>query len=286
MSFLEKEHCLIEKIRNLGACVVSFSGGVDSALLLAAAVRALGGKPRNGIVRGNNVRAITVHPPYFPRSDLNEAVRVSSSLGVRLETVEMKFPEELRFNPEDRCFLCKKTIFALISEQANSTAILDGSNADDFRAYRPGIRALAEAGVSSPLAECGFSKQDVRALAKAWGLDVWDKPANPCLLTRFPHGTEITPILLDRVEGAETYLIDQGFHSVRVRDHGDIARIELPAEDLHRFCRNYQDKRSEEISAYLKALGYRYVCLDLYGYRSGNMDPRRINSNKGGSSDG
>lgn len=273
MSSGKKEHCLIEKIRGLGECVVAFSGGVDSALLLAAAVRALGGK----------VRTITVHPPYFPKSDIDEALRVSSSLGVKLETVEMGFPEELRLNPENRCYLCKKSIFALISERSGSAAVLDGSNADDLQAYRPGIRALAEAGISSPLAECGFSKKEIRALAKSWNLDVWDRPANPCLLTRFPHGTEISPSLLNRVEAAETYLIALGFPSVRVRDHGGLARIELPSEDLHRFC---LDDRLEDVDSYLKTFGYRYVSMDLSGYRSGNMDPRHINSDKGGSSDG
>lgn len=273
MSFREKEHCLIEKISELGECVVAFSGGVDSALLLAATVKALGSK----------ARAITVHPPYFPKGDLEEAIRISSSLGIKLETLEMEFPEELRLNPEERCYLCKKSIFALIGAQAGTAVVLDGSNADDFRVYRPGIKALSEAAVSSPLAECGFSKKDVRALARAWGLDVWDKPANPCLLTRFPHGTEISDPLLDRVEGAETQLTALGFHSVRVRDHGDLARIELPKEDLLRFC---QGNLMEEVDLYLKTLGYRYVSVDLSGYRSGNMDPRHIYSDKGGSSDG
>jgi uncharacterized protein len=298
MSSGKKEGCLIEKIRKLGECVIAFSGGVDSALLLAAAVRAFNdkvlgekvgdGKASDGRTfsdqaRGGKLRAITVHPPYFPKSDLEEAVRISSSLGVEIETVEMAFPEELRRNPENRCYLCKKRIFTLIGERAGSAAVLDGSNADDLQAYRPGIRALAEAGISSPLAECGFTKEDVRALARAWGLDVWDKPANPCMLTRFPHGTEIFLTLLNRVERAETYLNDQGFLTVRVRDHGDLARIEIPAEDMLRF---FQDSRREEIDSHLKKLGYRYVSMDLSGYRSGNMDPDHINSENGGSSDG
>lgn len=265
-SLSEKRDCLLKTLEKTGGCVIAFSGGVDSSLLLAAAVRVL----------GKEVEAVTVNTPYFPGWELRESRELAASLGAELHVIEMDLPEELEENPEQRCYICKGRIFSRIEAHGHSrgkTVLMDGSNADDGKAYRPGMQALKEMGVRSPLAECGFTKNDVRELAKIWNLDVWNKPAYSCLLTRLPHGTGVDAELLRRVEGAEEFLIHEGFPAVRVRTHGDkgdIARIEIPPGEREEFCRI---DRMDRVDGGLRKLGYRYVTLDLAGYRSGSMDP-------------
>lgn len=265
-SFDEKRDCLLKTLEDTGGCVIAFSGGVDSSLLLAAAVRVLGKK----------VEAVTVNTPYFPGWELKESRERAASLAAELHVIEMDLPEELEDNPEQRCYICKGRIFSRIEAHGRGrgkTVLMDGSNADDGKAYRPGMQALKEMGVRSPLAECGFTKSDVRELARIWNLDVWNKPAYSCLLTRLPHGTAVDTELLRRVEGAEEFLIHEGFPAVRVRthgEHGDIARIEIPPGEREGFC---QMERMDRVDEGLRGLGYRYVTLDLAGYKSGSMDP-------------
>lgn len=266
LSLYEKRDCLLKALKNIGGCVIAFSGGVDSTLLLAAAVRVL----------GKRVEAVTVHTPYVPGRELRQSRELAASLGAELHVIEMDLPEELEQNPEQRCYLCKGRLFSRIEahgHRSGKTVLLDGSNADDGKAHRPGMRALKEMGVRSPLAECGFTKKDVRDLARIWNLDVWSKPAYSCLLTRLPHGISVDNDLLRRVEGSEEFLIHEGFPSVRVRTHGDkgdIARIEIPPAEREKFCKI---DRMDRVDEALRKMGYRYVTLDLAGYRSGSMDP-------------
>ena len=266
-----KRACLEHTLKDLGKCVIAFSGGVDSSLLLAAAVRQL----------DERARAIVMHPPYVPARELEEARELADELGVQYEIIDMDMPGELGDNPERRCYLCKLKLFRKIGERARAAgiqAVLDGSNADDGQAYRPGMQALAEMGVRSPLAECGFTKADVRELSRSWGLPTWDKPAYSCLLTRLPHGSPVDIGLLERVETAERVLTEEGFPAVRVRTYrtgtGDLARIEVPPEQRKRF---FSTGMMDRIDARLRETGYRYVTLDLAGYRSGSMDPQQKN---------
>ncbi|MFO7850221.1 MAG: ATP-dependent sacrificial sulfur transferase LarE [Spirochaetia bacterium] len=268
-SLEEKRACLQKTLEEIGECVLAFSGGVDSTLLLAAAVRAL----------GKRVEAVMVNTPYVPGWELEEAQKLARTLDAHLHIVEMDLPDTLKDNPERRCYLCKRQIFSRIEARAKTgnkkKIIIDGSNADDGKAYRPGMQALREMGVRSPLAECGLTKGDIRELAKSWNLEVWNKPAYSCLLTRMPHGSAVYPEILALIEKAEEFLIGEGFPAVRVRTHGDsgagyIARIEVPPEDREHLCR---PERMDKIDGALRRAGYRYVTLDLAGYRSGSMDP-------------
>ncbi len=262
MILREKAEALKKLQKNLPPFVIAFSGGVDSGLLAAAAVRA--GHER--------VLAVTLRPPWVPEREYRDAASMAEFLNLDWHCIPMDFPEVLRDNPEDRCYLCKTSILRAIKDTAvksGATVLVDGSNADDSNAHRPGKRALEEFGVISPLAECGFSKSDVRALAKEYGLPIWNKPAYSCLLTRFPHGRRVSRDQLSMVEKGEDFLINEGFPAVRLRSHDELARIEIPPEERDRFC---TPERMDKVSRALKSLGYRYVSLDLEGYRCGKMD--------------
>ncbi len=262
MSLKGKTESLQKLLKELPAFVIAFSGGVDSGLLAATAAKA-GIQP---------LRLITVRPPWVPEREYRDAAATAASLGAEWNVIPTKFPKELIKNPENRCYRCKKRILTLIKKaacSAGASLILDGSNTDDSRAYRPGKKALKEFSVRSPLAECGFSKEDVRTLAKECELSVWNKPAYSCLLTRFPHNRIITAQMLTRVEKGEEFLIESGFPEVRLRSHEDLARIELTPEAREKFC---TPEIMDTISHGLKEIGYRYVSLELEGYRSGNMD--------------
>jgi len=261
---------LLEILRVAGPSAVAFSGGVDSTFLAAAAAEAV--RPVRPVV------LMTVVTPYVPRLEVGEARELSDHLGLPHVLVELPIPEGVRLNPPDRCYVCKRTLFSRLLDEARArglVALLEGTNADDLSDDRPGLRAIRELGVRSPLAEAGLTKEEIRTLSRRLGLRTWDKPAYACLLSRLPCGEEAHPGRLRRIELAERYLMTQGFRAVRVRDHGELARIEVDPDARARLTAGSTAAR---IAAELKRLGYGYVCLDLEGYRSGSMNAQSARS--------
>ncbi|HSA96118.1 MAG TPA: ATP-dependent sacrificial sulfur transferase LarE [Acidobacteriota bacterium] len=252
-------------IRSRPRALVAFSGGVDSTLLLTLCADLLGPE---------NVTAVTGISQTYTPEEKRAAGRVTRGLGVRhiiLETDELACAA-FAANPADRCYHCKRELFVKIGDLARSLgieAIYDASNVDDLADYRPGRRATEELGIESPLVEAGFTKTDVRALSKKLGLASWDKPANPCLASRIPYGVRITPKVLKRVGAGERFLRGLGFAVVRLRHHGDLARIEVPARDLARLIKPATARR---IAAKLRSLGYLWVAVDVEGYRMGSLN--------------
>ena len=256
---------LINELQPLGRLAVAFSGGVDSSVVVAAATQALG---------VDNVLAVTAKSDTLPERELKEAMNLARLLGVPHSVIKTRELEDNEFcaNTPDRCFYCKSELWDKLGELAareGITNIADGVNAGDAVDFRPGIKAGDEAGVLHPLADIGADKPDVRALARALGLPNWNKPAQACLSSRFPYGTRITAAGLKRVEGAEEFLRAMGLASLRVRNHGDTARIEVPADQIRELVAN---SKREKIVGALKELGYIYVTLDLEGFRSGSMN--------------
>lgn len=252
------EDLLKEKI------VLAFSGGVDSALLLkiASSLR----KDENDVV------AMFFKAPSSTEEDLVNAKNLAEEMGVKLfiKDVDIFVDDHIVNNSKDRCYHCKSHLFKQaikLKDDLGYGYVIDGTNTDDHKVYRPGLMALRDLGVVSPLNMAGFSKQMVRALADDLNISVAKRPSAPCLLTRFPYGTKITPAKLDRLEKAEAFIRDLGFIKFRVRDHSNIARIELTPEDFMAFI----EKREQVIKEF-KNLGFSYVTLDLEGFRSGSMD--------------
>ena len=248
----------------MGSLLVAFSGGVDSTFLLKAAHDEL----------GSHAAAITIDAPFHSRHEITEAARLARIIGVRHTLLDMHGTEiaGLSSNPPDRCYLCKKEVFGICLEKMREQGFLvlaDGSNSDDLNEYRPGRRALEELGVRSPLLEAGLSKADIRALSRQLGLDTWDKPALACLLTRFPHGEEITAERISMVERCEDMLREKGFGLFRVRAHGGTARIEITEAEMPRIVET--GVRADITTRFQKA-GFTFVTLDLAGYRCGSMD--------------
>lgn len=260
----EKYDDLINRLGSLGKVLVAFSGGVDSTFLLAAARAAL----------GIRVLAVTGRSPSVAAMELEGAEQLAAELGVRHRTVDTHELDNLlyRQNSGDRCFHCKHELFTKLAEIARSEkieSIVEGSNADDRSDHRPGARAAMQLGVTSPLEEVGLTKQEIRTLSKKLDLPTWDKPALACLASRIPYGREVTAQGLLRVDLAERLVRREGARQVRVRDHGDTARIEVPSQEIPRLV---EPARRKAIVTGLRGLGYRYVTLDLQGYRTGSMN--------------
>ncbi len=268
---MEKYERLSEIVRDIGSMVVAYSGGVDSSLLVKAAHDAL----TNGSNVGNGkLLAVTADSGSYPRSEFAEAVELIKRMGVPHRVVQSGEMDISGYteNPPDRCFYCKGELFGIlksIADEGGYAAVCDGANLDDADDYRPGRRAAKKLDVRSPLMEAGMTKEDVRLHAKRLGLPNWDKPAAACLASRFPYGTKITLEKLSVVERAEEILKSAGFRQLRVRHHGDIARLELDPSEIERFVR---DSRHPEWTARIKALGFGYVVLDLEGYRQGSLN--------------
>lgn len=239
---------------------IAFSGGVDSTFLVRAALELYGPK---------SVTAFTVKSPYIPQWEVDEALALTKALGIRHEVISLGVPEVVRNNPEDRCYQCKHIVFSEIlkaSRSAGCDVLCDGTNFDDTKDYRPGLRALDELGVVSPLKAAKLTKAEIRAASKSLHLETWDKPPYACLLTRMPYGMIVTDANLRQIEMGEKLLMEKGFRGVRLRHHGEIARIEIAREEMHHALNL---ELFEEVTVGIKALGFSFVTLDLSGYQSG-----------------
>jgi len=252
-------------LARMGSAVLAFSGGVDSAFLLRV------GKD----VLGESFLAVIGRSASYPRSELLDARSLASACNVEwleVDTRELSLPEYTS-NPPERCYYCKRELFGRlkgIAAERGYAAVLDGANADDLADLRPGKTAAKELGVRSPLAEAGLSKGEIRFLSRRMGLPTWDKPAAACLASRIPYGDEITPEKLRQVERAESFLHRVGFRTVRVRHHGELARIELPLEDLATLAA--EPTLRSKVVDFLKEVGFTFVAADLAGHRSGSMN--------------
>ena len=265
MSVLEEKQGLAESILiKAGPLAVAFSGGADSALLLALARKVL----------GDGVLALTVDSPVVPRRELAAAKALAESLGVRHLVVpgrEMELPDFFS-NPRDRCRFCKRSHLLAMLEAARAEgfpALVHGANADDPADFRPGLLAAKEMGVAAPLAEAGLYKAEIREISRIMGLSTWNKPSSACLASRIPTGSPVTAEKLSAVEKAEDFLHDLGIGQLRVRHHGDTARIEVTEADFPRF---FDPAFRARVAGFMESLGFIYSALDLKGYRTGSLN--------------
>lgn len=260
-----KRDRLLDLLRSYGSCAVAFSGGLDSTVLAKAAQLALG--PQAVAVTGSSASLAV--------GELDECRQLAALIGIRheaIETEELSNPDYQR-NAADRCFHCKTELFTQverIARQVDAAVVCDGSNRDDHGEHRPGLVAARQQKVRSPLAECDLTKPEIRQLARAWGLPSWDKPAAPCLSSRIAYGEQVTPQRLMMIDRAEQFLRAQGFQPLRVRYHkGDMARIEVSIDKLGRFL---DPEFRQAVIEELTAIGFKYISLDLKGFRSGSLN--------------
>lgn len=265
MTLDEKRDKLISILREMSSVAVAFSGGVDSAVVAQAAQLAL----------GENAVAITAHSPSVAQREREDAERIARQIGIRhvvIATQEFSNPAYL-VNDGNRCYHCKTELYEQVLQQApvlNIRQVVSGANLDDLGDYRPGLQAAQEHGVRHPLQEAGCTKADVREMAKHWKLPIWDKPASPCLSSRLVPGLPVTTERLQRIEAAETYLRSLGLVEFRVRLHeGELARIEVSAEDIVTLS---EPAHRQALTDHLLQLGFRFVTLDLQGFRTGSMN--------------
>jgi uncharacterized protein len=265
MTLTQKRISLESHLKDLESVVVAFSGGVDSALVLAMSLSVLGRK---------NTLAVTAQSESLAERELQAAKNLAEDVGachLILRTNEMNSPQ-YRGNPTNRCYHCKSELYSKLSvlaKERNIAHIVNGINQDDLGDHRPGIVAAKEFGVVSPLAQSGFTKNDIRELSRKIGLSNWEKPAQPCLSSRIPYGEPVSPEKLSMIERAEDLLLSLGFTELRVRHHGDIARIELNKNDIPRAL---TEPLSSTIQEQIKRIGFKYVTLDMEGFRSGRLN--------------
>ena len=264
MTTEEKFESLKSILKDMGQVIVAYSGGVDSAFLLKVAVDTL----------GNNAFGVLAISPTYPSREYKKTIETAKIIGARLEIIETHETDNPNFieNPVNRCYFCKTELFEKIGEIAQSGKyrnMVDGSNADALGDHRPGMKALKEKGIRSPLQEAGLTKKEIRELSHTLGLPTWDKDALACLSSRFPYGEKISPEKLSMVDRVENYLFDLGFRNIRARHLNNTVKIEVAPHQISRF---FEDEMRTKILKTIKKIGYTYVTVDLEGYRQGSLN--------------